>query len=419
MKLSFNEIAYLALSFSQNTAISIFANANAQLRGNEKETLRQKDVLSSEGYSPAALRLLNLLARPERCSRLIIRTNLMEIERYLYTANGILILADIPADQEGGEIQFTEIEDIQDAMGPMAALLGNAAMCLSSLNADFTDSELLVLFAIIDIYRKAALQLYISGGYSLPVITTSAIKNELENGFANGLVTLVAEAVDDGAQITELDFGSILWSLAEKGCIVSTSDLSLTDEWLLFAVNFLVMQASAMVEVIQKGDDGVHEKLAATFYYTGMGDVLTLLPEDNGKTVMTMSCYSAAKTVAGMMLAPITADGMIPPERQEGVPSFTVPVYVTQQPALPVQPAPAPQPAPLPHSIPHPVAAQNTWVCTVCGRINTGQFCKNDGTPHPVGNAAAQAQVGGNLCPNCGNAVPDGARFCKKCGTQM
>ena len=83
----------------------------------------------------------------------------------------------------------------------------------------------------------------------------------------------------------------------------------------------------------------------------------------------------------------------------------------------PVPPATEPaqqQPAPAPDS-----AQPAGWQCPACGQINTGMFCKKDGTPRPVENAATPSLGGKKTCKNCGNAVPAGAAFCKNCGAKQ
>ncbi|MEY8310214.1 SPFH domain-containing protein [Erysipelotrichaceae bacterium 51-3] len=68
------------------------------------------------------------------------------------------------------------------------------------------------------------------------------------------------------------------------------------------------------------------------------------------------------------------------------------------------QPAPS-QAAPVSSS-----HASGSWTCPVCGAVNTGKFCPNDGTPKPAGP---------KFCPECGHQVEAGAKFCPECGTKL
>jgi len=116
-------------------------------------------------------------------------------------------------------------------------------------------------------------------------------------------------------------------------------------------------------------------------------------------------------------------------EGAQPVPAQTPPPPVAEQavPPIPMQtpgpPPPAVQPTPVAPPPPPPAATPPSggWICPVCGQVNTGKFCRKDGTPQPTGGVAAptSAQGGGNNCPNCGNAVSVGAKFCKGCGTKM
>ena len=84
-----------------------------------------------------------------------------------------------------------------------------------------------------------------------------------------------------------------------------------------------------------------------------------------------------------------------------------------QQPDAPAQePTPTPE-APAQEPVEETVApaqnATNGWVCPTCGNTVTGKFCGECGTKKPEG----------NVCPNCGAAVKEGAKFCGECGTKL
>ena len=91
------------------------------------------------------------------------------------------------------------------------------------------------------------------------------------------------------------------------------------------------------------------------------------------------------------------------------------------QPDAPVAPEPAPAPVEEPAVAPETPAqnnatpaptAENTangWVCPTCGNTVTGKFCGECGTKKPEG----------NVCPNCGAKVNEGAKFCGECGTKL
>ena len=50
----------------------------------------------------------------------------------------------------------------------------------------------------------------------------------------------------------------------------------------------------------------------------------------------------------------------------------------------------------------------NEMICPTCGmKTPKGKFCMECGQPLI------------NKCPNCGNEIPTGAKFCPECGTRM
>ena len=91
------------------------------------------------------------------------------------------------------------------------------------------------------------------------------------------------------------------------------------------------------------------------------------------------------------------------------------------QPDVPVAPEPAPAPVEEPavapeasvqdNATPAPTAENtaNGWACPTCGNTVTGKFCGECGTKKPEG----------NVCPNCGAKVNEGAKFCGECGTKL
>lgn len=90
--------------------------------------------------------------------------------------------------------------------------------------------------------------------------------------------------------------------------------------------------------------------------------------------------------------------------------------------AGPVPPAGAPSPAagPAPNA---PSASADSWTCS-CGKVNTGKFCVECGTPKPAPQAGWTCSCGavnqGKFCPECGAKKPAEAPLyrCDKCGWQ-
>ncbi|MBO7399559.1 MAG: SPFH domain-containing protein [Clostridia bacterium] len=70
-----------------------------------------------------------------------------------------------------------------------------------------------------------------------------------------------------------------------------------------------------------------------------------------------------------------------------------------QQPTQPAQPA-------------QPAAPADAWVCPVCGKQASGNFCINCGTKKPAAQPAPETWT----CPKCGK--PATGNFCTECGTK-
>ena len=114
---------------------------------------------------------------------------------------------------------------------------------------------------------------------------------------------------------------------------------------------------------------------------------------------------------------------LLVPQQEQASPAIIQqappPPYTEQEAPLPTAIA---QPIPVPaHAPQSPVEAEGggSWVCPACGRVNTGKFCRVDGTPKPEAITGLPPVAVGNKCPACGNAVSEGAKFCRRCGTKM
>lgn len=65
------------------------------------------------------------------------------------------------------------------------------------------------------------------------------------------------------------------------------------------------------------------------------------------------------------------------------------------------------------NNLPGNNADANGVKCSKCGNIVTGKFCSNCGT------AVEEASSSNSKCPNCGNDVAPGSKFCTSCGQQL
>lgn len=93
-------------------------------------------------------------------------------------------------------------------------------------------------------------------------------------------------------------------------------------------------------------------------------------------------------------------------------------------PVNPTPAAPSPDPAaPASPAVPSAEASANSWTCS-CGKVNTGKFCVECGTPKPAPVEGWTCSCGavnqGKFCQECGARKPANAPLyrCDKCGWQ-
>ena len=417
MKLSNNEMKFLAPALGELSVLSPFATTGGEVTGGESETLAKKGVLAGGQYSGDALVLLPLLAKAEKAACVNLRSRLFRMERYTYLCGGRLIAA---VSTEDDDAEFVEIGDAEDLAFPYISFVGASDIFTSSVRMELSPAEMLVLTAIIDLYRKDGLLRYAGADQAIKSsFSRGEILSEIAGDYPNGIASVLRRNLNI-PRPDESETEAAVKTLVSKGIFSEPGELAFEYEYL--ARLFLTFEFEAKIDRYDLDGDTL---TVAQMLCVGAGlrEILAFLWGEGKITVMTIS---------GRHLLGIIRDtlgfGRIGPSSAPPPPVSAQTPPVVMQPA----PAPVPQPAappasvtvPKPASISRPpvsAAAGGGWTCPACGEINTGKFCKKDGTPRPEGSTAvpAPAAGGGKHCSACGSAVPAGAKFCKGCGAKM
>jgi hypothetical protein len=375
MNLTAKEIAFLSPSFTQTTPLSLFSNIKVETDGTEYDKLVQKGIIKNGGYDPQALEILLQIASPKRCARLVTKNAFFILEKYTYWNDGKLVLAE----NKGGEFVFSKITDFHDLSIGLSEIFSMSSIKTTEVSIVLPDEEMMVLLAVMDIYRKNTLMDYSGDIKPVQSVSLKEIQEEAAKGFKNGLVKILTNNYTYRMP-EQKDIPVLLEKLAAKKCLTMDNGYRLTTDYELLAKNFLipdtVVQYDAL-EVMPNGDVPLDGGLSVT---AGIHDIITF-----AFTKDTIGLYSFS---AFQMLTAIEKTLSCPKLMEEEKEIPPPPVQTAPPPPVQTAPAPAPiQAAPVPLQTASPQPAQpvpaasapaGTWQCS-CGRVNKGNFCAGCG----------------------------------------
>lgn len=273
MELTREEITYLGPAFQKSSAISLFSNIKMPLKGNEHQSLMNKGIIVNGGYEPKTLKTLKALEQAERCSRLIVRSSFVNIEKYTYSYQNRLVLAE----NNMGTLAISEPEDLNSITLELSELFGLSKLKTTELSVSLPHQEMLVLLAAVDIYRKNALLAYSGQNITERGFFADDIAKELSSGYVNGLVKALATDFELKLPDNEA-IGGILDRLVQKKCMARDKEYRLSENYTLMAKSFLIPNATILVETLELNGDEII--VAGNYFVTsGMHDVLAFFFE--------------------------------------------------------------------------------------------------------------------------------------------
>lgn len=361
MNLTPKEIAYLLPSFIDRTALSLFSNISAKPDGTEHETLTQKGIIKGNEYSKEALEILMHIAKPTRCGRLIAKNEFFVIEKYTYWNAGRIVLAE----NRNGEFAFSKIEKFNDVLINLSEFFSLSNIKTSDVSISVKIDEMLVLLAIIDIYRKNTLLNYAGKTNEAETVSLQEITSELSNGFENGLVKVIIK--NYGYKTPDLnEIPDILATLITKNCLVFENGYKLTTNFAQLATSFLKLESVLLYDAFEIMPDGNIPVDGGIFVVAGIHDIVSFAFDEESIELTSVSAYQMLTIIEKVLSCP---------ELVQKIPQ------AAQQSAVPVTPIIQQAPVQTAATATQPIN-NNTWQCS-CGRVNTANFCAACGSKKP------------------------------------
>jgi hypothetical protein len=340
MILTTKEMAFLLPAFADQTALSLFSNLSATPDGTEHASLTKKGIIQGNSYSPEALEMLLLIAKPERCSRLVVQNEYCIIEKYTYKSGNKAILAE----NSNGELLFSQPQDFGDVIISLSDLFGLSKIKTIEIFVSLQADELVVLLAIIDIFRKDALMACAGKPTASTAVSVQDITNELSSNFENGLVKILTKNFSCKIPSAQ-DIGTLLASLIQKNCIAFEQGYKLTESYAALAKTFLVPEAIVLFETFELQGKDELSAAGSVCVTAGLHDIISFSLAGNIIEFSTLSATQMLYTIEEFL---------------------NCPTFIKE--TMQTTPAAAP--------------ANNIWGCS-CGNTNTEKFCSFCGNQRP------------------------------------
>lgn len=272
MKLTVNEITYLADRFQSSTDISLFKNLKAPLTGLENLSLMEKGVILGDDLQKDAKSLMDVVAEAKQCARVYLRDPNFIMEKYVYRKGNDYVLVE----NAGDELQFVRTSDFGKVKEHIGTYLGRSTVRSAEFDATLSQDAFMVYMAIVDIYRLFLIKAYL-GQESQSTIDLALIQGALEKPAPNALITMMEK--NYGFKPTAIkDIVACVKELTQKGCIEEMGGLKLTEEHAMLAGRLLMPDMAMILEVLSIDDQdelttasglvissGVRDNLSVTF----------------------------------------------------------------------------------------------------------------------------------------------------------
>lgn len=242
MKLTKNEISFLSNQILENNKIGFFSNVNYNLDGTEESTLKQKGIYKDGKISEKDYEILKIVAKPEKCTRLILKDKEFLVEKYAYKSKNTVVLAE----NDNGDMIFDTLDSFNNIILELSEFTGMSNIKTSDIDVLLSDDEMFVMLAIVDIYRKKTMHNY-WGQVEEYIAGLAEIREMIDNPIQNGLLKMLVNNYNYSVPKIEI-IEKILEKLVARKIVEFSNAYTLTKEYEAFAINFLIPETVVMLE---------------------------------------------------------------------------------------------------------------------------------------------------------------------------
>ncbi|MEI7885095.1 MAG: hypothetical protein WCI30_07060 [Clostridia bacterium] len=299
MKLTINEITFLSALYEGKTPLSLFANVQAPLDGTESTSLADKGVMENGVLTEAAKEILDIVAMTKKCARVMLKDSNCVVEKYTYKVDNNLVLVE----NAGGEMLFSMNPNFATTMSELAEFTGMSRIKNTELEILLSVEEMLVLLAIIDIYRKNALLSYVGTGPEKAAVAFSEIIKQLDTPVSNSFVVMLKKNYNYLVPEAK-NAKSVLDKLVAKNCIAFNDGYELLAEYAIFAKSMLIPETILMLEALNIQEKGAVSSASALCICAGIKDCASLLFSKNEIELTAISGMQLLQMTENMLKCP-------------------------------------------------------------------------------------------------------------------
>lgn len=308
MKITMNEMAYIAKWYENISPISLLANMETKEDGTELFSLMEKQIVQEDELGPEYRPLFDILANTRQSTKLYIKDRFSEIQKYTCRSEQGLVLV---ANWED-ELEITLPMAFNEVTDEITNLIGNSSLKSANIEGVYTQGELLVLMAFIDLYRTLGLKSYIGEELEVRGLTAYEVYNALKNESGNRLTHLLITHCN----LPTPEMGELSqWidQLILKGCLVKGTDLlesdasatyELTESYALFSSGFLVPEIIITLEEMGYNRQGELTSASSLCVGAGYRDLLFITFGENDAEMATISSEQLLRLIQNLLSCP-------------------------------------------------------------------------------------------------------------------
>lgn len=239
MKLSLKEIGMLKKKYKNENPLNICSGVR------EFEEIYE--------VKPEDMLFLDIITSPEKVSRVVLQENGLVVEKYGYVKNDVHIIAE----NKDNIFVFNNIEKrIDVSIAEISEFIGMSELRKTNISVVMDNSEeVLLLMALIDIYREKNMLMLCGQNVELSVIF-GEIRNHLENPLDSSMVALFKknyEYVEPAISDTK----NLLNKFIEKGIVIFDKKYKLTDNYEMLALTFLSPDIVLTAEMLELENNNI------------------------------------------------------------------------------------------------------------------------------------------------------------------
>jgi len=296
MKLTKNEIVYLADLYPEASSISLLSTVKAEKNGKEEDSLKKKGILADGVLTKEAKELLDVIAGANHAARLVVRDGLTYFEKYTYRVGENIVVVE----NEGSEMDVAILEDLASIGFDVSQYVGLSSRRTTGIEINFSVEETMAFFALVDLYREYSLKSYL--GEDVPdAVSLKAMDDHMGKTGDSSLVDLFR--VNFGYQ-APASLEKTMEDLIKKDCVTKEKDYRLAGEYALFAKSFLVPSTLILIESFSIGSDQVLMVGGGLGLVAGVCDQCFILADQEEVEVKAVAGLEMIQTLEGFLLCP-------------------------------------------------------------------------------------------------------------------